>query len=231
MNRTRLLLPLILLLGAALARAEVVDRIVATVGEEVVTWSELQSEASYQAFRAGEAPAVGNHDSFDSLEDSEKTVQTLIDRILLEQALGRSPFEVPEEEPAPDLYQELVGRFAGAGQLQSEQAGQLQTELRRYGISEAELRQRLRDERRLMVFVSYALQPQIRLQPEQIAAYYRGTLVPELEHQPGLVTIPALDEVRVQIQGILTQRELNRLLDQWLVDLRQSTKIRIWNNE
>jgi len=64
----------------------------------------------------------------------------------------------------------------------------------------------------------------VRVQPEEIEAYYKNQLLPDL-HQAGGKII-SLNDVEPKIRELLTQQHIDELLDAWLHNLRQQAEIR-----
>ena len=207
-----------LLLGLAVwpLRAEIVDRTLAVVGDRVVTWSDVMAEANYQAFLNGGQPP--DPAALDRKENWQPVLSRLIDQALLAQAQEAFPFAPAENGEAKRRLEEVRKQFPDGEAYRDA--------LVRCKLREAELVSRLERETNLMAFVDYRLRPQVQLSSEEMEEYYRETLAPELRRQ-GQQDVPPLAEVRDQIEQILTQGKINRLLEQWLQDLRRRAAVKI----
>jgi len=64
----------------------------------------------------------------------------------------------------------------------------------------------------------------IQISPQEIAAYYKDTLVPQYAAGEA---IPKLAQVSPRIQEILLQRRVNVLFDDWLKNLRQQGEVEV----
>lgn len=221
-----------LLLAAPPGRGEIVDRILAVVGNggasaRVITWSAAYEEANYQAFRKGEEPPEWTASDPSGPNGAKEILQNMIDQALIEQALESSPFSPSGEEGIEDPMQLLEKQYP------SPEAFRIA--LGRYHLSESGLAERLRRESLLAQFVDATLRPQAHVTPEQVENYYRNTFVPELGRAGGPAAggasqeaaIPPLEEVRGRIEEILTEQQMDRLLEQWLAELRRRAKIEI----
>jgi hypothetical protein len=209
---------------------EIVDRVVAVVGQsvlgvpgaagQIITWSAAYEEARYQAFQAGEEPPEWTS-AAESNPQLREVIEQMVDQLLLEQALNRSPIALSGDEDVSGRMQELMSRYPGPQTIERE--------LARYGLSERSLANRLRREEQLMEFVEFTLRPDVRVTEEQVEDYYRSILLPQLERgtETGGTTAgaPSLNEVRGQIEEVLTQREIDRALEQWLQQLRRNARI------
>lgn len=194
-------------------RAEIVDRLLAVVGDRVITWSGALAEANYQAFLRGQQPRGEM-----GAEELRPVVEKMVDQILLEQARELSLFAPPEGEDTPERLEEIQGRFPeGEGYREA---------LARYQLTEQELRERLGREATTLAFIEYRLRPQARLEPAPVELYYRDTLVAELSRN-GQQQAPPLSEARARIEQILIQQEINRLLEEWLQQLRSRARIKM----
>ena len=202
--------------------AEIVDRVVAAVGNQMISWSDLLAEADYQAFLAGQHPTQEPTESArkESLrrESLRPVLSRLIDQVLLEQSRDTFPFSPPENGETQGRLEEIRKRFADPEAYRKA--------LAQHKLTEAELVRRLEREANLMAFVEYRLRPQVSLDPAQVERYYHETLVPELRRQ-GQIEAPALSEVRESIEEILVQQEISRRLEEWLRELREHVAVKI----
>ncbi len=200
-------------LGAAPAFAEIVDRIVATVGKRVITLSDVQSVHRFES--------LVNQLPLRPLDDARirEVALRLIDQALIEQemaaAAGR-PASVPKTEIERQMA-ELRKNFA--------QNGDFRQALEKYGLDEQQVFGRLELQSTLARFIEARFRPGVQVDEAAIEGYYRETLLPELRAQAAR-EIPALDQVRDQIEEILAQQRINRDSAAWLKDLRGQTPVR-----
>ena len=216
MNEKRLIPILLLVVLAAAARAEIVDRMVAVVGDRVITWSDLVAEARYQAFLANEGPP--DAEELARPEIREPILTRLIERRLLEQDRDVLPFVPPDDSETDQKLDELRLKFPSLAAYRQA--------LMRARLSEADLRERLERETNIMAFVDLRLRPQVRLNALETELYYLETFEPELRRQ-GQSEIPPLTEVRGRIEEILAEHQMNQRLELWLRDLRARMGVRI----
>lgn len=196
------------------AHAEIVDRIVAVVDGRVIAWSAAMAEANYQAFRNGEEPVRALEG-----EALGKIISQMIDQSLLEKEMDRSLFSTPLSNVPEERAAETAKRFP-------DHEAYLNA-LARYGLSEGELIQRLRLENVILLFVEDRLRPQAHVEPADIEIYYRETLLPQISKE-GQGSTPAFSEVSAGIEQVLVQKEINRLLDEFLAQLKGRAKIKLF---
>ena len=72
----------------------------------------------------------------------------------------------------------------------------------------------------MMNFVEVRLRPNIHIQPEEVEAYYRAQVLPDLEKAG--VKLVTLQEVEPKIRELLVQQHMDELLDAWLHNLRSA---------
>jgi hypothetical protein len=196
------------------AHAEIVDRIVAVVDGRVIAWSAAMAAANYRAFRNGEEPLRALEG-----EVLGKIVSQTIDQSLLENEMDRSLFSPPLSSAPEAKVEETAKRFP-------DREAYLKA-LARYGLSEAELKRRLELENVILLFVEDRLRPQAHIEPAEIETYYRETLLPQISKE-GQGSTPSLSEVSAGIEQVLVQKEINRLLDEWLAQLKSRAKIKVF---
>ena len=207
---------LLLALAALSARAEIVDRLIAVAGNRVITWSDVLWEARYQAFLLGQEPPEPG--ALAPKEAREPILEKLIDQRILEQDRNVLPFSSAEESETQRRLDQFQQRFSSPEAYREA--------LARYGLTEAELFERLERETNLMAFAERRLRLQVRFDSAETERYYQETLVPELRRQ-GQTAIPPLAEVREQIEEVLAEQQVNRRLEEWLRDLRARLGVKI----
>jgi len=199
-------LAFVALLPGALARAELVDRIVAIIDREVVTLSEAEQASEIGRARTGaSAPLVS-------------VVERLIESRLVEREVERFTGEPVSPELVDGALREVRARF-------SSETAFLEM-LARSGLSEEELRATLRRQIGVAQYLEQRFRPLTFVTEEQIEAYYRDELASALPGQP----LPELSEVSESIRRILEERGFNARVEEWIEGLKGRTRIRryVW---
>ncbi|MGH9389877.1 MAG: hypothetical protein ACRD1Z_09690 [Vicinamibacteria bacterium] len=194
------------LLPGALARAELVDRIVAIIDREVVTLSEAEQASEIARARTGaSAPLVS-------------VVERLIESRLVEREVERFTGEPVSPELIDGALQEVRSRFS------SETA--FREMLTRSGLSEEELRATVRRQIGVAQYLEQRFRPLTFVTEEQIEAYYRDELLPLAEAKP----LPELSEVSESIRRILEERSFNTRVEEWIGGLKGRARLRryVW---
>jgi peptidyl-prolyl cis-trans isomerase SurA len=197
----------VLLLGALLS-AEIIDRIVITVANQVITQSEVDNEIRVTAFL--------NRDKLELGPDVKKlAARQLIEQALIKHEMNISRYPVPDLQDAGPSLQTLKAMYPSESEFQSV----LQT----YGITEDELTRRLWWQLTLLRFIEYRFRPGIQIPPSDVQAYYRQQV--SSWEQQGIKPIPSIEESRDQIEEILTQKRIDEALEQWIKDTRNQVTI------
>jgi hypothetical protein len=215
----RKLLPVILVsfLLAFASAGDIIDRIIATVNNHPILQSDWEEAISYESFIDGRPLEQW------TAEDRKATLDRLIDQELLREQLQAAPVA----EPKPDEVQAKIGEvrklYAGA----DTEAGWKAT-LARYGLNQAALESRVRQDLQLARLVDARLRPGIQIDSQSIEVYYRETLLPQLRNA-GQAQVP-LAQVSPKIKEVLTQKKMNDLLTTWLQNLRAESTIHALTN-
>jgi len=186
-----------------LAAQQVVDRIVAQVGDTVITQSEMNELGRYQQLIDGkEQPAADR-------------LRELVEQWIVEREAQLSGYAAPGQQDVEKAYQALEKRVGTAEAFQKR--------LKELGLSEREVRRLVERQLLLARYLDYKFRPEVQVEEQQIEDYYRKTLVPELKRSGERV--PTLESVADQVREVLTERGINRRAAQWLDEMRGRWKV------
>lgn len=187
---------------AIASNAEIVDRIVATVGRAVITDSMVRRSLRATAFLArsplSESPVVW-----------EETRNRMIEQALVKEEIriSRYPVAQPDEVRASlDQVRAQLGGDAAYVKL-----------LREYRLTEDDLTKDLGWRLSFARFLAYRFRPAVQINDEALLAFY-AKWTPE-----GVK--PAFEEARERVEAAYAEAESVRFLDQWLREARQQTRI------
>lgn len=201
-------LALALLLAPPTIRAEIIDRIAITVGNQVITESQIDEEIRVTAFL--------NREKADLNPAAKKEAAgRLIQQALVRREMDVSKYPLPELSSANESLQTLEGLYPNQNAF--DEALQL------YGITKDELTRRLWWQLTLLRFIDYRFRPGILVTPSDVQAYYRQQL--SKWQQAGIKPIPTLDQSRDKIEEILTQNRIDTALDQWVTEARNQVMV------
>ncbi len=202
------LLIVLAILLVAPASAEIIDRIAITVGNQVVTESQIDSEIRVTAFL--------NQENVDlSAAAKKEAASRMIEQALIKREMDLSRYPLPQLSDAAVSMQSIRAMYPSESEFDAA--------LKMHGISADDLTQRLWWQLTLLRFIDYRFRPGIQIPATDVQAYYRRQVSDW--RQKGTAPIPTLEESRDQIEEILTQQRIDQALDQWLKETQNQVPI------
>jgi hypothetical protein len=195
---------------AACACAEIIDRIAVSVGNNVITTSDVDREIRVTAFQAGVKPDL-------SPANRRATAQRMVEQKLIRREMDLSHYPLPQVSEAEPLLQQLrATRYP-------DDAGFRQT-LADYDITEQDVKDELIWELTLLRFIEVRFRPGVRVSNEEIQEYFDKQVKPAAEaaHPGQPIT---LEDYRSQIENKLAGQRTDTEMDKWLQEARKRTEI------
>jgi len=187
---------------AAVSHAELIDRVVASVNNDVVTLSELRQAVAFNA-------ALGGKGNGRQLE--RETREGLINgRLLLQEAYRLKFAEASEQDIAAE-----VGRLRQ--RLGSDDA--YQAFLDRTGLTEERLGRMLGDRLLIERFVEKKIGLFARVSRDEAQSYFQD--------HPNEFKDQRFAQVQKSITAILSEQKVSQQLDQYIAELRDRAVIRL----
>jgi hypothetical protein len=186
------------------------DRVVAVVNGDLILDSDVDQERRFAALLPyGEA---------DGPPTRERAIERLINRdLILQQARLQPQDEITTAAAARDLNA-LRSQLPNCRQRQCETQVGWDRFLSSEGFTEATLTELWRQRMQVLAFIERRFRMGIKITPDEIAAYYNQTLLPQYA---SLHATPApLAAVSDRIQQVLLEQRVSKLLDDWLQSLR-----------
>lgn len=198
----------------AIARAETLDRVVASVGDEAITQRDMAEEYHFERFLQGESP-VGEPGE----ADRQAILSRLISQKLLAQQMGRTAREPGNgAKMAVETLNSVRKKFPDMQAYRSA--------LDSLGMTEQQVLKRLQLYQRTLRMIDNRLRPASLPEAKEVEDYYQKTFVPAYARDHSGPP-PALDDVREQIREILVQKKMNQLLGDWLERLKSAHRVTI----
>ena len=199
-------------------RPVVLDRVVAVVNNRAILASDIDEEVRVAVLDPGRA-GLG-------VLTPSVALEQLISRSLIQQQIREEDAQTVDPSTA-----EVAARLAEirrdlpacVHQNCASEAG-WKAFLAAHDLTPDRVESYLRYRLQILRFIELRFRQGIRISPQEIAAYYKDTLLPQFA--PGEKT-PPLDVVSPRIQEILLQRQVNVLFDDWLKNLRQQGEVEV----
>ena len=195
---------------AMAAHGEIIDRIAASVGNRVITASDLDRQLRVAAFQDGVKPDF-------SPARKRAAVEAMIEQRLIRTELANSRYPLPDPaELAPAIEQFKKEHFKDDAQYRATLAG--------YGIGEADFKELLLWQRTLLLFIQVRFETGVQLGAQDVEEYFLKTVKPAAEAaHPGQPV--SLEDYRDQIERTLTGQRADREMDLWLRGVRSRTNV------
>jgi parvulin-like peptidyl-prolyl isomerase len=198
---------------ALMASGQVIDRVVASVNDRVITQSDWEEQERFESLLEGRDPV--------KIRLTEASLERLIDQLLVNEqleALKYSP--VAESEMTPQLLQLRK-------QLKVPNDAAWQALLVRYGLTETDFNRHFSEQLNTLRLVDLRFRPTVQVTDLRIQQYYNYTFVPKLQMQgTPMDKIPKLKDVEDRIRQILTEESMNNIFQTWLRNVRSQAQVR-----
>jgi parvulin-like peptidyl-prolyl isomerase len=196
----------------------VLDQVVAVVNNQAILASDVDMEIHLAVLDPGQA-GLG-------VLTPRRALEQLISRALIQQQIHEEDVQATEPSQAEvDARLSEIRREIPACVRQNcaTDAG-WKAFLATHDLTAQRVENYLRYRLQILRFVELRFRQGISISPEEIAAYYKNTLLPQ--YAPG-EPAPPLERVSSRIQEILLQRKVNVLFDDWLKNLRQQGEVEV----
>jgi hypothetical protein len=202
--------------SASFSRAEILDRVVASIGDVAITESDVEHEYRLERFLDGQWPPP----PADSKTLKQACERLVYQKVLLEEETQDLSHDPEVEKAATEELDGVRKRFPSDPDYQSA--------LQSLHMDEKQILTTLIDQQRILRIIEERLRPSAAPATPEIESYYRDVFTPEYTqtHSP---PVPRLAEVEGQIQEILVQKKIDQLLADWLEELRPSHRVRFYS--
>jgi hypothetical protein len=207
--RPRAFLITLLLLAAALAAPGVIlDRIAATVNQQVIAESDVIRYLRVAAFLDRKPVDLSG-------KARRAAASRMVDQVLMFQEAADTRIPLPSAEDAAKLVDQVKAQYPTPEAYRAA--------LAQYHITEADLSEHLLAGLRASRFTDLRFRPEVEISDQDLHDYY-NTLV-ESWRKAGQTNIPTFEESRAQLTKLLTGQREMQALDQWLAMDRTEAQI------
>ena len=196
--------------GSLICYAYVLDKVAAVVNDHVITESDVdravEVEKTEGTHEAGQ-PAYGSPASAASTR--KKALDSLIDRALLIDEARKFNLATVKPGEVERVYRQIRARYP------DEKA--FQAALDKEEITKGELKNNLRDQLLVVKYVDRRIKAFVRITPDEEKKYYE-------RHKEDFGQ-KKFEDAEPAIKSLLTERETNRKLEDYLKDLKSKANI------
>lgn len=200
-----LLVPLLVLA----LRAEIIDRVAITVGQQVITELQVDEEIRVTAFLNRE-PVTR------SLEARRAAADRLVEQFLVKREMELSHYPLPDAGDVNKYLERIRGNFGSPTIF--EQA------LESYNLPEATLREHLNLQLTTLQFIELRFRPDVGVSDADIQNYYQREMMNWKSTHPGAAP-PTLATLRESIRKTLIDERTDEVLNTWLEESRKQLNI------
>jgi hypothetical protein len=196
----------------------VLDRVVAVVNNQAILASDLDDEMRLSVLD----PSRGGRSTL----TRQRALEQLIGRSLIQQQIREEDEQAdhPSQGEVDARLAEIRKELPACVRQNCASDAGWRTFLAAHGLTPQRVESYLRYRIEILRFIERRFRQGIQISPEEIAAYYHDTLLPQYTAGE---TIPVLDKVAPRIQEILLQQHVNVLFDDWLKDLRKQGEVEV----
>jgi len=195
---------------AAMAHAEIIDRIAVSVGNSVITAGDLDREIRVTAFLNAMPPDF-------TPASKRTTAERLIEQKLVRREIEISRYPVPDAATVEPAFEE-------SWKTRFKSDDDFRRALTEYRITAQDIKDQLLWQLTLLRFIEVRFRPGIQATDQDIRDYFEKVVKPAAEaaHPGEPVT---LDDYHDKIEEALTGQRADRELDTWLKETRKRTEI------
>lgn len=205
---------LVAVAALGVGRADVLDRVAASAGQQVVTLSAVRRQLRIEALVENRAPEY-------TAESLRAAAERLVEQALLRREIELSRYTLPPMAAADAALEKFVAE-------RRQTAAEFQAEVRRLGFSEDDFRKEVRWRISVERFVASRFAPGVQVSDAEIESYYAGEYTRGSRARDANAKLAPLEEVREAIAQILTARKTDAALDAWLAQTRETLQVQFF---
>ena len=193
-------------------RGKVIDSMVATVNGGLITYSDLLWQLTLEPQTVLDNPGV---------EELKRALDLVIGQRIIHQDAERLPHIHATDKEVEVAITELVKLFPSQAEFQKR--------MQRTGLTSDKLRDIISERVDIEKYLDFRFRNFTVVTPKEIEEYYRDVYVPQLRQRSPQQIVPALDQVRAEIEATLTEGKIAASLQKYLDDARERADIVILN--
>ena len=200
---------LLMLTGAVVASAVIIDRIAIIAGNSIIKDSDIQRDVRITDFLNGSPLDL-------SQAAKKAAADRLLDQVFIRREIRIGDYPTSSQQDADkQLDQMIKERFHTQAAFEDA--------LRRYGLTEAELRDRYQWQLTVLLFIDARFRPAAYISDEELESYYNAHAQQLATQFPGK---SSLNDLRDEIRNLLSGQKVNQIFFAWLDEQRKNTSVR-----
>lgn len=194
--------------NAGVARAEIVDRVVAVIDRDVITLSEAEQASEFRALRGQDALPLPD------------VVERLIESRLIEREVDRYPVEAVPQQQVDAAVDSVRASFPTPTDFSAALAAR--------GLTEDELTLLVRKQFTIQRYLESRFRPLVFVSDDDVQHYYDDVFLPDVAAAGE--SAPPLSSVEAGIRRILEEKVFNQRIDEWIARLKSRSRVRryVW---
>jgi hypothetical protein len=210
LTRARITAILVLFTGLYILRAEIIDRIAVSVGNQAITTSDLDREIRVTSFLNRSQPDF-------SPAARRTTADRMVEQRLILRELENSRYPEPAAAEMDPIFEQFKkDNFSNEDEYLRALAAS--------GITGQDVRGELLWQRRLLLFLDVRFRPGVQIGPQEIQDYFAKVVEPAaLAAHPGQPV--SLDDYSDQIEEKLTGEQVDLQVNTWLANARKRSDV------
>ena len=209
------ILTILILVGTLASAQRKVDRSVATISDgvrtEIITYSDLMWQLALQPGTQIDPP---------SKDDLNRSLQTLINQRLFSLEAERIPRAAPTKDEISAEIKRTVSRFPSPADFEKR--------LNRVGfisVTDDNFERIISERLAIEKYIDFRFRSFIVVTPADEEKYYKEVYTPNFRRKYPGVVVPALDDVRTVIHGLLTEDKVSEQIETFLDEAKRRVEI------
>jgi hypothetical protein len=191
-------------------RAEIIDRIAVSVGNRVITTSDLDRQIRLAAFLSGTKADF-------SPGAKHAMADRLVEQRLIQNEIDTTRYVVQDPAPIDAALAEFRRKFFASDD-------EYRQALQSAGLTDVEVRDELLRERTVAAFIDVRFHPAVQVTEQDIQAYFDKTVAPAARAAaPGQPV--TLERYHDEIERALTGKQVDAEVERWLREARKRNEI------
>ena len=199
-----------LLAGAALMNAEIIDRIAVSVGNQVITVSDLDREIRVTAFLNGAQPGF-------TAEAKRRAADMMVRQRLVRREIELSKYPQPD----PSDVEPVLKHFKEENYPDAAAYNQA---LAKAEVTDQEVRAQILWQLTFLRFIDVRFRPGVQVSDEDVQAYFTKSIEPAAKAASAGQAV-LIDDYRERIIEILTEQQVDKDLDTWIREAIKRTVV------